>query len=560
VPRKGICLLVAFVMLFGPEEFNSLAQADVQYANLSTATWAQGNRDIHYVYDDNGSVIEKITAIKDEPDPQNNFEEKVTNTYNLQNRLAKVTTEDEYGDKHIVEYIYDDECIRVRSYTYDIPYGQSIQNEKTVVYLVDEYNHTGYAQTLEEKTYNGTDTSGVPDSTTTYLIGDDVIAQTVDGDTQYLLYDGHGSTRQLAEYDGSITIDDSYSYDGYGVLLQDDTVVSANPGKVSQQATSLLYAGEHFDTDVQQYYLRARWYNPSNGLFNRMDDYSGNYSDPQSLHKYLYCHANPINRIDPTGEFSLCEIVSVNSIMAVAIGALAPALMAGYEKAKAGGSIWEILRNSAIAYFISFGIGIGLVAAGPYIMAAAISALSLIPGVSASMAAAAIAIAFIGLTIYGGYELWTCDYPLWLKISVTAILALSVVVSLGKEGIKNLASKAKNIIKSLGSGEQPPAKQVRNPWGRRGSPAHRRKIDQVESRFRNKGWKHIAGGSKPEQRVYMPDGSYRYPDLIFDKGGKTVAINVGRATAGGSLIAREASALADLRSIGEEMHAFFVRY
>ena len=48
VPRKGICLLIAFVMLFGPEHFHSLAQADVQYANLSTATWAQGNRDIHY--------------------------------------------------------------------------------------------------------------------------------------------------------------------------------------------------------------------------------------------------------------------------------------------------------------------------------------------------------------------------------------------------------------------------------------------------------------------------------------------------------------------------------
>jgi len=35
------------------------------------------------------------------------------------------------------------------------------------------------------------------------------------------LYDGHGSTRQLAEYDTDVTIADSFSYDGYGVLLQD---------------------------------------------------------------------------------------------------------------------------------------------------------------------------------------------------------------------------------------------------------------------------------------------------------------------------------------------------
>jgi len=52
------------------------------------------------------------------------------------------------------------------------------------------------------------------------------------------------------------------------------------------------------------YYLRARYYNPQNGRFNRIDPFSGNYSDPQSLHKYLYCHANPINAIDPSGNFA----------------------------------------------------------------------------------------------------------------------------------------------------------------------------------------------------------------------------------------------------------------
>jgi RHS repeat-associated protein len=307
VPRKGICLLVAFVMLFGPEHFDYLAQADVQYANLSTATWAQGDATIEYTYDANGSVETKTTKVTS----TQAVEETVTYDYNLQNRLAKVTTEDENGDKHIAEYTYNDEGVRVRSYTYDIPSGQSVQNEKTTVYLVDSYNHTGYAQTLEEKSYNGTDTSGVPDSLTTYLIGDDVIAQTTDGDTQYLLYDGHGSTRQLVEYDGSVTITDSYSYDGYGVLLQDDVIASAAPGKVSPQQTNLLYAGEHFDTDTQQYYLRARYYNPQNGLFNRMDPFSGNTEDPQSLHKYLYCYANPINNIDPSGLGLVSVVISI---------------------------------------------------------------------------------------------------------------------------------------------------------------------------------------------------------------------------------------------------------
>lgn len=33
-----------------------------------------------------------------------------------------------------------------------------------------------------------------------------------------------------------------------------------------------------------------------------------------SLHKYLYCYADPINRIDPEGEFSFCDISSAINI------------------------------------------------------------------------------------------------------------------------------------------------------------------------------------------------------------------------------------------------------
>ncbi len=147
-----------------------------------------------------------------------------------------------------------------------------------------------------------------------YTLGDDVISQTkaydsgsgwTVGDTRYLLYDGHGSTRQLLNSD--LSIQDSYSYDGYGVMLGD----SANPQPAKTADTNLLYTGEMFDFTNQHYYNRARWYNPSNGLFNRTDPYAGNMLDPQSLHKYLYAHGNPVNRIDPTGEFSIVPILLI---------------------------------------------------------------------------------------------------------------------------------------------------------------------------------------------------------------------------------------------------------
>ena len=182
-------------------------------------------------------------------------------------------------------------------------------------YLIDAYNHTGYAQVFVED--DGT-------NTTSYVIGDDVLAQATDSaDPQYLLYDGHGSTRQLMASDGS-TVDDSFSYDAYGVML------GGNP--TSTPTTSLLYAGEQYDVDAQMYYLRARYYNPSNGLFNRMDPFAGNNQDPQSLHKYLYCHANPVNAIDPSGEmgFTLTGFSIISFAITLLIGLSVMAIISGY--------------------------------------------------------------------------------------------------------------------------------------------------------------------------------------------------------------------------------------
>jgi RHS repeat-associated protein len=65
--------------------------------------------------------------------------------------------------------------------------------------------------------------------------------------------------------------------------------------------TTLLYSGEQFDQQIAMQYLRARYYNPATGTFNRLDPFAGNMQDPQSLHKYLYAHGDPIHGIDPTG-------------------------------------------------------------------------------------------------------------------------------------------------------------------------------------------------------------------------------------------------------------------
>jgi RHS repeat-associated protein len=317
-------------MLITPCGLQELSEASVQYNLLGVSTWGESDRVIEYGsrdgtgrtgnftlgYDANGSVTKKITW-DDQGDSNPATDvilEEVTSEYNLQNRLSKVTTDDQSGTVDVVEYTYNDNGIRVKAYSYNMPQGGGTKsNEVTTTYLTDPYNHTGYAQVLEETT------GGVRK---TYTIGDDVITQyEASTGTEQLLYDGHGSTRQLVTGSvGSTAIVDDFSYDGYGVLLQAESGASANPGKTLTQATSLLYAGEMFDFDSQHYYNRARWYNPLNGRFNRMDPFAGNTQDPQSLHKYLYCHANPINGIDPAGEeFFSISFSIVSTLIALAI-------------------------------------------------------------------------------------------------------------------------------------------------------------------------------------------------------------------------------------------------
>jgi RHS repeat-associated protein len=200
--------------------------------------------------------------------------------YNLQNRMASVTV----GTDPAIGYKYNPDGIRIQKI--EDPDGTATVTN----YVIDPYNLTGYAQVLVED--DGSDQ-------TSYIIGDDILAQATNvAAPKYLLYDGQGSTRQLADNTGSVLTGQNFSYDGYGVML------GGNPADTSG-STSLLYAGEHFDTDTQQYYNRARWYNPLNGRFNRVDPYSGNMQDPQSLHKYAYVHNNPINGIDPNGLFAV---------------------------------------------------------------------------------------------------------------------------------------------------------------------------------------------------------------------------------------------------------------
>ena len=207
------------------------------------------------------------------------------NTYNLRGRLesADIKQYDTDGvtvtSQTTTGYTYNDSGIRT-SQTVDDGTGAV-----TTEYVIDGNNLTGYAQVLEEHVDG--------QLAKTYTIGHDLISQTdATGTVHHFLYDGHGSNRALLDTSGSVV--ESYAYDAYG------NAVGFN---AATALTTILYSGEQFDVATDQLYLRARYYDAMIGGFNRDDPYGGNINDPQSLHKYVYAHANPIMGIDPTGEF-----------------------------------------------------------------------------------------------------------------------------------------------------------------------------------------------------------------------------------------------------------------
>jgi RHS repeat-associated protein len=96
-----------------------------------------------------------------------------------------------------------------------------------------------------------------------------------------------------------------YAFDAYGNAIGFDPSVAL---------TEFLYSGEQFDSKIGQQYLRARYYDPATGRFNRLDPFFGNLNDPLSLHKYLYTHADPIQGVDPSGELAIFYLLALVSI------------------------------------------------------------------------------------------------------------------------------------------------------------------------------------------------------------------------------------------------------
>lgn len=265
---------------YGYDAAGNRTSVDVGGA-VTTSTYDDNNRlltagALSFGYDLNGNT----TSINDGA-------ETVTYTYDGIDRLVGVASPT-LGN---TTFAYDERDLRVRR----------VENGTTTDFVVDPIDGSGVGQVLAELDNSGAVQTG-------FVHGGDLLSMLRSGGNSYFHTDALGSNRLLTDGAGAAT--DEYDYDGYGRLS------FAN----GTTPNDYLFAGEQVDPAANgAYYLRARYMDPRFGRFLTPDKYPADPRVPITLNRYLYANANPVNMIDPTGQFSLVSVsvsIAINATLA----------------------------------------------------------------------------------------------------------------------------------------------------------------------------------------------------------------------------------------------------
>ncbi len=237
----------------------------------------------HYTYDAAGNRIrteyaynEKNQLINTEEIRTDGIRRRNTFTYSRQGSILKEETGSgtcryfynsknqqiriERADGQIQENRYDAEGLR----------HEMRENEKLLRFVYQN------GELLYEE--------GGDKETASYHLGAGIEAVRRGQRTYYYHPDEQLSTALITDETG--TIKNQYRYDAFGAGLE-----------VSEELPNRIrYTGQQYDEVTEQYYLRARYYNPILGRFLQEDVYQGD-----GLNLYAYCRNNPVVYWDPSG-------------------------------------------------------------------------------------------------------------------------------------------------------------------------------------------------------------------------------------------------------------------
>ncbi len=119
---------------------------------------------------------------------------------------------------------------------------------------------------------------------TNYYLGAGIEASQIGQKVYYYHQDEQLSTALITDAIGNIQ--NHYQYDAFGWELDNAECIF----------NRIRYVGQQYDVQTEQYYLRARYYNPFIGRFLQEDAYLGD-----GLNLYMYCANNPVMYYDPSG-------------------------------------------------------------------------------------------------------------------------------------------------------------------------------------------------------------------------------------------------------------------
>jgi RHS repeat-associated protein len=142
------------------------------------------------------------------------------------------------------------------------------------------------SQSADQFVWDTVDGDIVKDGSTLYVYGPgNLPVEQINGSTTYYFHhDQIGSTRLITTSAGASQA--TYTFNPYGKLVA-STGSATNP---------FLFAGQFQDSESLNYYLRARYYDPTTGQFLSRDPATASTREP-----YGYVSDSPLNGTDPSG-------------------------------------------------------------------------------------------------------------------------------------------------------------------------------------------------------------------------------------------------------------------
>ena len=243
---------------------------------------------------------------------------------------VKVNPETEIATtEHILDFEYNRDGVRTNKYVSGVAnYTYKMENGRLVTMLCDDEN----GQRQFRFSYDGT---GRPYGFTYSIRGSS-------GSTQYY-YITNLQGDVIGIMNSSRQVIAKYRYDAWGKLISMTDASGAALGENTIGARNpLRYRGYIYDSETGFYYLQTRYYDPVVQRFISADGYVSTGTGFTGYNMFAYCNNDPVNRIDPTGQF-FREIFSfvktVANEICNAVEALTPAYAGCVGAAMADGPL-----------------------------------------------------------------------------------------------------------------------------------------------------------------------------------------------------------------------------